>query len=57
MFYSSSTCSEVEVKCNHQIDSKFRMVINGSNLENKFYECSLWLVSEQNQAKFRAKSI
>ena len=45
---SSSTRSEVEVKCHHHIDSKLRMVKNGSNLGKKFYECLLWLVSEQN---------
>ena len=42
---SSSTRSEVEVKCHHQIDSKPRMVNSGSNLGKKFYGCSLWLVS------------
>ena len=46
--YSSSTCSEVEVKCHHQIDSKLQMVINSSNSGKKFYGCSLWPVSEQN---------
>ena len=44
---SSSTRSEVEVKCHHQIDSKLRMVRNGSNLGNKFYGCSLWPISGQ----------
>ena len=47
----SSTRSEVEVKCHHQIDSKLRMIRNGSNLGKKFYGCSLWLISEQNQGK------
>ena len=46
---SSSTRSEVEVKCHHQIDSKPRMVRSGSNLGKKFYGCSLWPVSGQNQ--------
>ena len=48
---SSSTCNEVEVKCHHHIDSKLRMVRNGSNLGKKFYGCSLWPISEQNQGK------
>ena len=48
-FGSSSNRSEVEVKCHHQIDSKLRMVKSGSNLGKKFYGCSLWLVSGQNQ--------
>ena len=48
-FGSSSNHSEVEVKCHHQIDSKLRMVRSGSNLGKKFYECSLWPVSGQNQ--------
>ena len=42
---SSFTRSEVEIKCHHQIDSKLRMVINGSNLGKKLYGCSLWPVS------------
>ena len=46
---SSSTHSEVEVKCHHQIDSKPRMVKSGSNLGKKFNGCSLWPVSGQNQ--------
>ena len=46
---SSSTRSEVEVKCHHQIDSKPRMVISGSNLGKKFYGCSLWPVNGKNQ--------
>ena len=48
-FFPSSTRSEVEVKCHHQIDSKLRMVRSGSNLGKKFYGCSLWPVSGQNQ--------
>ena len=48
-FVSSSNCSEVEVKCHHQIDSKLRMVKSGSNLGKNFYGCSLWLVSGKNQ--------
>ena len=47
-YVSSSTRSEVEVKCHHQIDSKPRMVRSGSNL-GKFYGCSLCPVSGQNQ--------
>ena len=46
---SSSTRSEVEVKCQYQIDSNPRMVRSGSNLGKKFYGCSLWPVSRQNQ--------
>ena len=46
---SSSTHSEVEVKCHHQIDSKPRMVKSGSNLGKKFYGCSLWPVDGKNQ--------
>ena len=42
---SSSTRSEIEVKCHHYIDSKPRMVKSGSNLEKKFYGCSLWPIS------------
>ena len=45
----SSTHSEVEVKCHHQIDSKPRMVRSGSNLGKMFYGFSLWPVSGQNQ--------
>ena len=48
MSSSTSTRSEVEVKCHHQINSKLRMVRSGSNLKKKIYGCSLWLVSEQN---------
>ena len=48
-FGSSSNHSEVEVKCHHQIDSKLRMVRSGSNLGKKFYGCSLWSISGQNQ--------
>ena len=48
-FGSSSTHSEVEVKCHYQIDSKLGMVRSGSNLGKKFYGCSLWPVSGQNQ--------
>ena len=48
-FGSSSNRSEVEVKFHHQIDSKLRMVKSGSNLGKKFYGCSLWPVSGQNQ--------
>ena len=46
---SSSNHSEVEVKWHYQIDSKLRMVKSGSNLGKKFYGCSLWSVSGQNQ--------
>ena len=42
------TCSEIEVKCHHKIDSKLRIVKIGSNYGNKFYECSLWPISSQN---------
>ena len=48
-FGSSSNRSEVEVKYYHQIDSKLRMVKSGYNLGKKFYRCSLWPVSGQNQ--------
>ena len=48
-FGFSSTDSEVEVKCHHQIHSKLRMVKSGSDLGKKFYGCSLWPVSGQNQ--------
>ena len=48
-FGSSSTRSEVKVKCHHQINSKLRMVRSGSNLGKKLYGCSLWLISGQNQ--------
>ena len=48
-FGFSSNRSEVEVKCHHQIDSKLRMVRSGSNLGKKFYGCSLWPISGQNQ--------
>ena len=44
----SSTNSETEVKCHHQISSKLRMVKTGSNLGKTFFGCSLWLVSGQN---------
>ena len=53
-FYSSTfsnsmgTCSEMEVKCHHKIDSKLRIVKNGSNYRKKFYVCSLWPISSQN---------
>ena len=47
-FGSSSTRSEVEVKCHHQIE-KLRMVRSGSNLGKKFYRCSLWPINGQNQ--------
>ena len=46
-FGSSSTHSEVEVKCHHKIDSYMRMARTGLNLGKKFYECPLWLVSGQ----------
>ena len=42
---SMGSCSETKVKCHHNIDSRLRIVKNGSNCRKKFYGCSLWLVS------------
>ena len=39
------SCSEMNVKCHHNIDSRVRIVKNGLNCVKKFYGCSLWLVS------------
>ena len=45
---SSSTHTEVEVKCHHKLDSCLRMITTSSNLKKKFYGCPLWPVSGQN---------
>ena len=45
---SSSTHTEVEVKCHHKLESCLRMITTSSNLGKKFYGCSLWPVSGQN---------
>ena len=53
-FYSSTfsnsmgTCSEMEVKYHHKIDSKLRIVKNRSNYGKKFHVCFLWPVCSQN---------
>ena len=42
---SMGTCSEIEVKNHHNIDSKLRISKNGSNCRKKFYKCSLLPIS------------
>ena len=42
---SMGTCSEIEVKNHHNIDSKLRIFKNGSNYRKTFYKCSLLPIS------------
>ena len=46
--FGMGSCSETEVKCYHNVDSRLRIVKICSNCGKKLNGCSLWLVSGKN---------